>query len=243
MLDFLIKNPKIEIKWKIIYEKLELKDNDLQIPLIISKYIKSKVKIIKYFFKIFTKKYNLPYEIILKFYFFICKKTLKKISNEENLEIISLLKVMENDDIEKIQKNSSITNLFIEHYNKKRSYDMKELEEDNLFNKKYLIKKNKLKKPNLLNSEFLRNKDKFDFYFPSNFVKKKILNTKLKKSNSTNSQLSIFKNSNFVLCENFKNKSLKSIQISQKIFNYNPIMNYSIKFKKLKIKYNNEKKK
>ena len=115
---------------------------------------------------------------------------------------------------------------------------MKDLEEDNLFNKKYLIKKNKLKKPNLLNSEFLRNKDKFDFYFPSNFVKKKILNTKLKKSNSTNSQLSIFKNSNFVLCENFKNKSLKSIQISQKIFNYNPIMNYSIKFKKLKLKFN-----
>ena len=119
MLDFLIKIPRKEIKWKIIYEKLELKDHDLQIPLIISKYIKSKVKIIKYFFKIFTKKYNLPYEIILKFYFFICKKTLKKISHEENLEIIYLLKVMENDDIEKIQKYSSITNIFIEHYNKK----------------------------------------------------------------------------------------------------------------------------
>ena len=81
MLDFLIKNPKIEIKWKIIYEKLELKDNDLQIPLIISKYIKSKVKIIKYFFKIFTKKYNLPYEIILKFYLYICKKKFNKNSN------------------------------------------------------------------------------------------------------------------------------------------------------------------
>ena len=239
--DFLIKKPKIEIKWKIIYEQLKLKDHDLQIPLIISKYLKSKVNIIKYYFKTFSKKYNLPYEIILKFYLYICKKKFNKNSNQEKLEIISLLKEIEKDNIEKVQKYSSITNIFIEHYNKKRSYEMKELEEDNLFNKKYLIKKNKLKKPNLLNSEFFRNKDKLDFYFPSNSLKKKILNTKLNKNNSSNSQLSIIKNSKFVSFENLKNKSLKSRQISQKIFNYNPIMNNSINLKKLKIKYSNEK--
>ena len=152
-----------------------------------------------------------------------------------------MLKEIEKDNIEKVQKYSSITNIFIEHYNKKRSYEMKELEEDNLFNKKYLIKKNKLKKPNLLNSEFFRNKDKLDFYFPSNSLKKKILNTKLNKNNSSNSQLSIIKNSKFVSFENLKNKSLKSRQISQKIFNYNPIMNNSINLKKLKIKYSIEK--
>ena len=238
--DFLIKIPRKEIKWKIIYEKLELKDHDLQIPLIISKYIKSKVKIIQYNFQIFSKKYNIPYEIILKFYLIICKKKFKKITNQEKLEIISLLKVMEKDENQKIIKYSSVTNIFIEHYNKKRSYDIKELEENNLFNKKYLIKKHILKKPNLLKSEFLKNNNKFEFFCPPNCLRKKILNTKLKKNYSSNIQLSISKNNNCVFDENFKSKSIKSRQINYKIYNYNPIINYSIKLKKLKIN-NNEK--
>jgi hypothetical protein len=47
---------KIEINWKIIYDKLYLKDKELNIPLIISKYLKSKAKMLKLFIKNFSKK-------------------------------------------------------------------------------------------------------------------------------------------------------------------------------------------
>ncbi len=47
---------KIEINWKIIYDKLYLKDKEINIPLIISKYLKSKAKNVKIIYKEFFKK-------------------------------------------------------------------------------------------------------------------------------------------------------------------------------------------
>ena len=66
---------KIEINWKSIYDKLDLKDRELNIPLIISKYLKLKAKMLKLFIKNFSKKFHLAKEIT-KLYFYICKKNI-----------------------------------------------------------------------------------------------------------------------------------------------------------------------
>ena len=66
---------KIEINQKTIYDKHYLKDKELNIPLIISKYLKSKAKMLKLFIKNFSKKHNLTKEIT-KLYFYICKKNI-----------------------------------------------------------------------------------------------------------------------------------------------------------------------
>ena len=131
---------KIEINWKTIYDKVYLKDKELNIPLIISKYLKSKAKMLKLFIKNFSKKYNLTKEITRKLYFYICKK--KYFLNPNSNEILKITKEIEKENLESnIKYHSTLTNIFIEYYNKKKHMMKKNLKKNINLIKNILLKK------------------------------------------------------------------------------------------------------
>ena len=57
--------------------------------------------------------------------------------------MLKITKEIEKENLERnLKYHSTLTNIFIEYYNKKKTYDEKEFEEEYKFNKKYFIKKN-----------------------------------------------------------------------------------------------------
>ena len=221
---------KIEINWKTIYDKLYLKDKELNIPLIISKYLKSKAKMLKLFIKNFSKKYNLTKEITRKLYFYICKK--KYFLNPNSNEILKITKEIEKENLESnIKYHSTLTNIFIEYYNKKKTYDEKEFEEEYQFNKKYFIKKNiRQKAKSTININSNKNK-KFKIKINPSSISFRIKKENYKKNLYIQSYNS--KNNSSIISTETKN--LKKNNIKYNSINFKPI-----KLKKLKKKINHK---